>query len=302
MAINLSQKFIWFTGQVENIDDDPDMLFNVRVRVLGHHDLGIETDSTLYCQPLLPLGGSSQGAGDTPIMSIGSQVFGFFRDDLLRVGEKQFGVIIGSYPIIPDGNMDKHSIHWNAREKNVINKPKEYRPEFDSSYKAKYPFNRVIASKSGHIIEIDDTAGEERLHVYHKAGTYIEINKDGRVVIKCINDSYELVNGNKELYVKGDYTIKADGNINLFSSKNSVDITAAGTVSMSSGRKVLVNAGDGMTIAGSTEVTIKTPGGLNLTDGGIQSYGPVTSLCDSGDFTTDEDDIQMSIFGYNINV
>jgi hypothetical protein len=46
-------------------------------------------------------------------------------------------------------------------------------------YAAKYPYNHVHQSESGHIIEIDDTPGNERLHRFHRAGTFEEIGPLG---------------------------------------------------------------------------------------------------------------------------
>ena len=45
-----------------------------------------------------------------------------------------------------------------------------------------YPFNHVFESESGHIIEIDDTADNERLFTSHRTGTSQEIDKDGNRV------------------------------------------------------------------------------------------------------------------------
>ncbi|HET8688098.1 MAG TPA: hypothetical protein VFM18_15795, partial [Methanosarcina sp.] len=41
-----------------------------------------------------------------------------------------------------------------------------------SPYNATYPNNKVYESPTGHVIEIDDTPNSERLHVYHKSGSY----------------------------------------------------------------------------------------------------------------------------------
>ena len=46
--------------------------------------------------------------------------------------------------------------------------------------KAKYPYNHVHQSESGHLIEVDDTPGFERLHRYHRTGTFEEIGSLGQ--------------------------------------------------------------------------------------------------------------------------
>jgi hypothetical protein len=57
-----------------------------------------------------------------------------------------------------------------------------------SDYDTEYPFNFVHTTKSGHAIELDDTPGHERIHWWHRSGSYDEIsngppgkNRDGLV-------------------------------------------------------------------------------------------------------------------------
>lgn len=68
-------------------------------------------------------------------------------------------------------------------------------PTFDepiTPYDALYPYNHVTQSESGHIIEVDDTPGNERLHWYHRAGTFKEIYPNGTQVDKVMNDRYNI--------------------------------------------------------------------------------------------------------------
>ena len=99
---------------------------------------------------------------------------------------------------------------------------------------AAYPYNHVFESESGHIREIDDSPGAERLFTQHKAGTFEEIHPDGSKVVKVIGDNYEIiagssnvfigaaegsgdvlnltVNGNVRELIKGDYHLEVEGN------------------------------------------------------------------------------------------
>ena len=48
-------------------------------------------------------------------------------------------------------------------------------PEYP--YAPRYPYNHVYESESdAHVIEIDDTPKNERIHERHKIGTYYEID------------------------------------------------------------------------------------------------------------------------------
>jgi len=113
---------------------------------------------------------------------------------------------------------------------NTINK-QTLGPEPASAYNTKYPFNKVYQSESGHVIEIDDTPNFERLHTYHRTGTYTEINEDGRRVNKIVGDDFEIVQKDKNLYIQGAFTITAKGNITINGDiKVNGSITATGDV------------------------------------------------------------------------
>ena len=94
-----------------------------------------------------------------------------------------------------------------------------------------YPFNHVFESESGHIKEYDDTPEHERIHEYHSAGTYYEIDGGGNRIVHVVGDGYHLiagsnyvnvkghanltVDGDCNTLVKGDYNIKVEGDMNL---------------------------------------------------------------------------------------
>ena len=75
-----------------------------------------------------------------------------------------------------------------------------------------YPFNHVYESESGHVFEIDDTTGGERLLRQHTSGTYEEIVDTGTKTVKVVGDNYELIAGKSNIYVKGDINLTCSGN------------------------------------------------------------------------------------------
>ena len=85
---------------------------------------------------------------------------------------------------------------------------------------AKYPTNHVFETESGHYVEFDDTAGNERIHLYHKMGTFIEIDSAGNVIIKTVGNVTNIVAGNMDTYVKGNYSVSAGGNIDIYAGKD----------------------------------------------------------------------------------
>ena len=110
--------------------------------------------------------------------------------------------------------------------------------EPDTPYAAKYPYNHTKESESGHVIELDDTPGAERVHIFHRTGTYIEVHPDGKIVKKCTNSSFDIVATDSIVVVGGNETSVVEG-------KGSKRIQDGYTIEVTSGdHKVDVLAGN----------------------------------------------------------
>jgi hypothetical protein len=72
-----------------------------------------------------------------------------------------------------------------------------------SPYAAVYPFNHVYESESGHLIEVDDTPTKERLHWYHRSGTFTEFHPKGIRTDNTTGHRYNMVTGNQESIIGG---------------------------------------------------------------------------------------------------
>ena len=79
-----------------------------------------------------------------------------------------------------------------------------------------YPYNHVYRSESGHLFEVDDSAGVERLHKQHKTGTFEEIQPDGTKVTKVVGKDYEIVVSDQKIYIQGNQTITVAGDCKLY--------------------------------------------------------------------------------------
>jgi len=245
--------FHWFVGVVES-REDPSQLGRVQVRVLGIHTdnkTSIPTEDLPWATCMAPTTSSSNsGIGTSPSFIVeGSWVVGFFMDI-----EKQQPIIMGTLPGIPNQEIDtskgfndpngvypkelnQSDVNKLARGTNTITKtPDTITGEPDSPYNAVYPKNHVFESESGHIIEIDDTTDAERIHIYHKSGSFVEFHPNGDVVTQHKN-GFKTVTGNDKIHVTGDLTIKADGNI-------TIDSGTGKTINLNSGTKGAAREGD----------------------------------------------------------
>jgi hypothetical protein len=82
----------------------------------------------------------------------------------------------------------------------------------EASSKAKYPQNTVFETKGQSIIEYDSTDGNERIHFFHKTGTYWEMQENGDYQSKTTGKHYEIMNKDYHRLVKKNQrvTVQAD--------------------------------------------------------------------------------------------
>lgn len=124
-------------------------------------------------------------------------------------------------------------------------------------YAARYPFNHVQETESGHIFEMDDTRSKERVHLAHRTGTFLEFLPDGSRVDKAANDQYTIVHRDSFEHVERTKVITVD-----------------------SGLKILVNKDEGsegydLEVKAGGPVNITVRGGnvnLRVENGNVESY------------------------------
>lgn len=134
--------------------------------------------------------------------------------------------------------------------------------EPESAFRGAYPYNKVTQTESGHIIEVDDTPGSERLHVYHKSGTYIEIDANGSVIKRTKGSSYEIIDRNGKISIAGRADISVNGACNIFVG-NDANIEVEGDVNLTSHNDITAQAGGKFNLSAVEEFNI-TSGNVNI--------------------------------------
>lgn len=66
-----------------------------------------------------------------------------------------------------------------------------------------YPRNRLFKTKQGHVVELDDTPGKERIRIRHAAGTWEEYRADGALWKQVVGDFLLYVGGKLEFGTVG---------------------------------------------------------------------------------------------------
>jgi hypothetical protein len=74
--------------------------------------------------------------------------------------------------------------------------------------------NNITVTPSGHVIEIDDSDGAERICIFHKSGHFIEMTTEHKVT-KVYGKDYTFILDDSNEFVSGSKNVTVSGNVNL---------------------------------------------------------------------------------------
>jgi hypothetical protein len=250
---------------------------------------------------------SVSGIGTTPHGLLpGSIVLGMWLDGESAQNPLILGTITGSYLEKPDpqsgfsdpsgkypieksedgfsevGEVDTNRLARNVQTHRTLLKKKEEERTKDiptalepnnrwsepsNFYGAKYPFNKVTMTSSGHVVEMDDTPDSERIHQYHRSGTHYEIGPDGTRIDRIVGQKYEIVHKNGYVCIKGDCVVSVDNKAKIYVAGNA-QLQVDGDVNGYVAGNVKLDC-DGQTdIKTEKDINIDTKGAFRLKAGG----------------------------------
>lgn len=344
------KNMVWFMGVVEDIND-PEMLNRVRVRCIGYHT----ADKTLMPTNNLPWAPfvSSTAQMSSPMVNQGDWVVGFFVDGEQAQQPVVLGSIVGKpespanpnegfydpsgvHPRFPGegtnprhargevGTEDRNAVAY-SRASATPNIPSADGSKFAepiSQFDARYPFNHVIETDGGNVIELDDTPNAERIQIFHRKGSFVEFHPDGSIVHRGAKDRYHIVFENENLYAGGNMNMSVVGAVNILAGANTnistggdatwriggnlrmdiggnFDVAVGGTTNIDSGGTAIVYSGGNVELQGSqvhfNKPTPKPVSGLNAPTPIAKSSGGPTVF----EIIAQDDDEPKTIEEYN---
>ena len=76
-------------------------------------------------------------------------------------------------------------------------------------------FVQVKETLSGHVLEFDDTKGQERILLKHQSGAGVEMRPDGGITVTTKSHRVTIINGSEAIRVEGTATIEYAGDLNV---------------------------------------------------------------------------------------
>jgi hypothetical protein len=177
-------------------------------------------------------------------------------------------------------------------------------PEPENPFAAKYPFNTVEESDSGHLKEVDDTPGAERIKETHRTGTFYEIHPDGTKVTKVVKDDFSVTIGDKGVKVQGVCAVHVVGQADFYCEEN-INVKTNKTATVTALKDAIVNATDNVTVTAGKNATVAAGGDTEVSGEGFVSVvaglgldlscGGLMTFADSSATAVNVDELQRDI-------
>lgn len=92
----------------------------------------------------------------------------------------------------------------------------------------KYPFSKVYETESGHLFIMDDTPTHENISLYHRQGSFLDIDANGSQVNKIVGDGYTIIDKNGSIYIGGRCLLTVGNGVSILVQGNA-DIEVEGS-------------------------------------------------------------------------
>jgi len=134
---------------------------------------------------------------------------------------------------------------------------------------------RVIVSRSGHKIILDDTSGKEKITIQDKTGK-------NKIEIDSTKNEFKIISeGKLDLQSKGDLTLTTDGKLTLkakqdlsASTDSAMSLKATKTVDVNASQSATIKANQSVTVSANQKIDLKSgPAGLTLQASGAELKG-----------------------------
>jgi hypothetical protein len=247
---SINNLFKVYRGIIED-NNSPKIDGRVQVRIFGIHsqDKTLVPTSTLpWAEVMQPLSfGYGTGIGITSLPRTGTWVFVILDND-----NPNQPIVIGAVAGTPTEAGDYElpiSSRLGQSDVNDLAVPG-------------YPDNHVIETLAGHIIEIDDNAGNERIRICHTNGNEVLLNNEG-IHVSSIKDRTELTAGKFSGTVLNTFTMSVTGAIQINTSE-SINITSNGPAIIKTNNDLNILANSNINISSNADTNISVDGNAKL--------------------------------------
>lgn len=225
-----------YRGEVVR-NTDPKEAGRIKVNVFGVYD-GLPTDVLPWATYADPNMGGISEVGSVIVPEEGAHVWVFFEG-----GDHHFPVYWAGAPAIKDGTPDL---------------PEESRRE-----ESQYPMNKVTKTKSGILVERDDTPDKVRFRIYHPSGNDYLIDNDGNETRDIIKNQTTNIGGDNVSTTEGTKTENVTKSVT--ENYDDTHTSTVGGAYTKNAAEVTINSDGIVEIVAGGDVNVTATGNVNAT-------------------------------------
>ena len=141
-----------------------------------------------------------------------------------------------------------------------------------------YPYAKVLETESGHLFVLDDTPENETVSLYHKQGTFLDIDANGTQVNKIIGDGYTIYDRNGSIYIAGKANLTVGNGVNIYV-QGAADIQVDGYATVNLQNNADIGVGGDLNLAVGGDFKVFAGGSIDMKAGakyGIEASETIT--------------------------
>jgi predicted chitinase len=147
----------------------------------------------------------------------------------------------------------------------------------ESAYNTIYPYNKVMESESGHVLEFDDSPEGERINLYHRKGTFIEIDPNGSQVNYIVGDGYYITENNGNIFIKGTCNLTVSGPMNILC-QGDANLEVCGQVDAVFHNNVNIGVAQDLNVAVGGDYNVLVEGNYNVEVGKTSNHRAIGTM------------------------
>lgn len=158
--------------------------------------------------------------------------------------------------------------------------------EPESSWASRYPYNNVTVTEGGHIIEIDDTPGQQRMHWQSASGIYSEWRPDASRVTKVPEDDFKFIGSDMNTEVSGNQNTNVMGAVQTYILGDSkITVASNGEWHIYGNNNIVIQGNQDVFIKGNQNVKIEGNQTVGVTGNVVINVEGTSTINNKGDVT-----------------
>jgi hypothetical protein len=134
-----------------------------------------------------------------------------------------------------------------------------------------------MESESGHVLEFDDSPEGERINLYHRKGTFIEIDPNGSQVNYIVGDGYYITENNGNIFIKGTCNLTVSGPMNILC-QGDANLEVCGQVDAVFHNNVNIGVAQDLNVAVGGDYNVLVEGNYNVEVGKTSNHRAIGTM------------------------